>query len=126
MDWTYDIFMEDSKAFDAGEKIEEYRAGFIGWLKKAAKDFEAEWLAKHNGHRYETGYGYVGDAFAEEAFGDWFSDYYKEAYGQRPHLPNWFYIQAVKLPTKEDTFRTFCATPVEDAMEWAKETREAF
>ena len=55
--------------------------------------------------------------FARESmFTDgWFSDYYKDTYGQRPHLAIWYYIHMLGLPMSEDTGRTFCASPIEDA-----------
>lgn len=125
MDWTYDIFMEDSARFDAGEKFEDsFRESFIKWLKDDAKAFEQNWKAQHDGHLYDRYDGYVGTAYAARLSDSWFSDYYKDAYGQRPHLPKWFYIQAVKLPHEEDTARTFCASPVENAIDKAKRCRE--
>lgn len=132
-DWTYDLFTEDAQQFkatpmkgvhcqsNAGE-----REQFMVWFKNAARDFKAEWLESHTG-LYETYEGWCGDAFANEIMKyGCFSDFYKDAYGQRPHLPYWFYVQATGLPTGEDVVRTFCASPVEDAVGMAKRVRESF
>lgn len=124
-DWTYDLFFEDMRAYKAGEQIaDDYRKGFVEWLFKAAKKYEAQWVQEYT-YTYVSGKGYVGDGFAA-TLGGWFSDYYKDAYGQRPHLPNWFYVRPCELPQEEDTARLFCADPIEDAIEMAQQAREAF
>ena len=131
MDWTFDLFMEDARAYHETpmkgvycEDTSNYRKYFMVWYKNAARDFKAKWLENH-AHLYDKHDGWIGDAFASTLM-DWFSDFYKDAYGQRPHLPNWYYVQAVGFPSREDVGRTFCATPVEDAEEEAKRVREAF
>ena len=127
-DWTYDLFMEDASLYKATprkgihcRKNASYRECFMRWFKNRARDFETEWNAAH-AYRYDRTDGWIGDTFAK-TLDDCFSDFYKDAYGQRPHLPAWFYVQAVGLPMSEDTARTFCASPVNDAIESAKQAR---
>ena len=134
VDWTFDRFMEDMRRYEAAGSIKEaaaapsddYRGYFAVWFKTAAKSFREEWLKSHKG-LYDAYDGWCGDAFAAKRIrADWFSDFYKDAYGQRPHLAPWFYVQAVGLPMKEDTIRTFCASPVEDAEYYARRVRNGF
>lgn len=132
-DWTYDLFIEDSTKYKATpikgvhcRKNASNREQFMVWFKNYARDFKDEWL-KANKHLYnEQSREYIGDAFAKEFGNILFSDFYKDAYGQRPHLADWFYIQAVNFPTNEDVSRKFCAMPVEDAIERAKYYREFY
>ena len=126
MDWTFDLFMEDARQYTAEEpdNASDYRQYFMGWFKRAAKRFEVEWSKTHE-HQYDRRDGYIGDAFGR-TLTDWFSDFYKDAYGQRPHLPVWFYVHAVGFPQSADTARTFCASPMEDAERAAKEVRESW
>lgn len=130
MDWTFDFFMEDARRYHEtpykGVEADpsNYRRYFMVWFKNAARDFKAKWLETH-AHLYDRYDGYVGDAFAR-TLSDWFSDFYKDTYGQRPHLAPWYYVQAAGLPTREDTARTFCASPVEDAELEAKMLRARF
>lgn len=133
-DWTYDLFMQDAELYKATPRKGVYcrsnasdREQFMTWFKGVARDFKATWDITHDGHAYDRWSGYMGDAFIDEhicTLG--FSDYYKDTYGQRPHLPWWFYLQAVEFPSEEDTARTFCADPVRDRIEDAKENRESF
>lgn len=130
MDWTYDMFMEDAKAYKATpikgvhcNGKAECRERFMTWFKNLARDFKAEWDEEHGGRQYDRYDGYIGDAFARELRRADFSDYYKDAYGQRPHLADWFYVQAVRFPMNEDTSRTFCAFPIEQAMADARAER---
>lgn len=130
-DWTFDYFMEDARAYHATprkgiypDSRGDYRRYFMVTFKNWARDFKAKWLNTHQ-HLYDRHDGYVGDAFAH-TLTDCFSDFYKDAYGQRPHLPVWYYVQATGLPQSEDTARMFCANPVEDAEENAKVVRAAF
>lgn len=124
-DWTYDLFCEDAAQYEApAEKPQCWgceREDFMQWLKFSANQFEENWLKSHKGQWDGC---WVGDAFAETLSRDWFSDFYKDAYGQRPHLPVWFYVRATGLPMQEDTIRCFCADPVADAVESAKLNRE--
>lgn len=131
MDWTFDLFMEDSRLYHETpfkgvrcEDISNYRKYFMVWFKNRARDFKEEWLKTHQ-FLYDKVDGWIGDAFGK-TLTDWFSDFYKDAYGQRPHLPTWFYVQAVGFPQSQDTARMFCASPVERAEEDAKEARESF
>lgn len=122
-DWTYDKFVEDLKTY--GEDFNDtdnYNGYFIGYMKRSVKRFLEKWNRNHGGKLYVIGYGWAGDEFADE-MSDWFSDFYKEAYGQRPHLPKWYYVHALGLPMGEDTARQFCADPVREACEEARETR---
>lgn len=128
-DWTYDLFNADAGLYKATpikgvhcRKDADYREQFMVWLKNEVRDFKAEW-AKECPYQYDTYRGWIGDAFARELWGLGFSDYYKDAYGQRPHLATWFYVHAVGLPMSEDVARTFCARPVEDAIENARQVR---
>lgn len=122
-DWTYDLFIRDIERFGDEDKSggTDYNEGFVSYLKRNAKRFLDDWKKKHDGKLYDG--GYVGDAFAERIL-DWFSDYYKDTYNQRPHLPMWFYVHPLGLPMEGDTARLFCASPMDDAMEMAKQNRE--
>lgn len=130
-DWTYDMFIEDSKKYNATpikgvrcRRDASSRERFMTWFKNLARDFRAEW--ENEGRKlYDKTYGYIGDAFARELYEADFSDYYKDTYGQRPHLSWWFYLRAIaNMPMDEDITRTFCATPMEDAIATAKRNRE--
>lgn len=129
-DWTFDMFQEDAELYRATPMKGVYpsrnasrREKFMTWFKNLARDFKAEWLKENDGRLY-NGYEYIGDAFEQEIYNSCFSDFYKDTYNQRPHLPIWFYIQATELPHGEDTIRTFCAQPIRDAVENAKTNRE--
>ena len=133
MDWTYDLFVEDSKAYKDTPIKGVYpsrdavaREVFMRWLKSFARDFKNEWCHNHAGRLYDRHDGYVGDAFADVLMDTFFSDLYKDAYCQRPHLPIWYYVTVLGLPMLEDMPRTFCAEPVEDAVMSAKLARESF
>ena len=121
-DWTYDLYAEDVKIYGTEdvESGENYVGYFISTIKSRAAKFLEEWKANHGGKLYD--HGYVDDAFAESV-SDYFSDFYKDAYNQRPHLPMWFYIHPLGLPMQEDTARMFCANPIEDAIEGARDAR---
>lgn len=128
MDWTFDLFMEDAKLYSATpmkgvycRKNASERERFMVWLKNAARDFTENWKKEHDGKLYDRCDGYVGDGFARELCKMGFSDYYKDTYGQRPHLSGWFYIQALKLPIGRMQSAYF-----EDAIEEAKINRETF
>lgn len=133
VDWTYDLFLEDSKKYNATpikgvhcRKGADSREQFMTWFKNCARDFKAEW-SQQNGDRYiSENYEYIGDAFKQYMYDTCFSDFYKDTYGQRPHLDWWFYIHAIELPMRSDTARLFCAYPVENAVEDAKRVRESF
>lgn len=129
VDWTFDLFVEDANLYKATPRKGVYcskdasdREQFMVWLKGAVRDFKAEW-AEECQFQYDKYYGWIGDVFARRLWEIGFSDYYKDTYGQRPHLATWFYVQALGLPMSEDTARTFCATPVEDAIGRAREVR---
>ena len=131
-DWTFDMFMEDAKLYKATPckgvhcpKDADYRQYFMTTLKNYARDFKEEWFKTHE-HLYDSYDGYIGDAFARSLYRFGFSDFYKEAYYQRPHLDTWYYVHAVGFPQSEDTARMFCASPVEYAINNAKRTREWF
>lgn len=124
-DWTYDLFLEDLKKYNEDfNDTDNYTGYFIGYLKRSVKRFLDKWNRAHDGKMYVRGYGWSGDKFADEIADCAFSDFYKEAYGQRPHLPMWFYVHALGLPMQEDTARMFCANPVERATEEAIRARE--
>jgi len=130
MDWTFDYFMEDARAYHETPckgiypDSSDYRKYFMVTFKNRARDFKAKWLKNHP-YLYDKYDGYIGDAFGR-TLTDWFSDFYKDAYGQRPHLPTWFYVHAVGFPQREDTARLFCADPIEAAEDDAKAARAAF
>lgn len=131
-DWTYDLFHEDSIKYKATpikgvypRSTADEREQFMVWFKNAARDFEETWNKTH-AHRYDRYDGWIGDAFARTLGDLCFSDYYKDTYNQRPHLPTWFYVTVTGLPMEEDTIRTFCANPIRDAVENAKEIRMFF
>ena len=93
------------------------------WFKNRARDYMEKWNLSHAGF-YDSVDGWIGDRFAEDLDNMLFSDFYKDTYNQRPHLPRWFYVHALGLPMSEDLARTFCAYPVEEAIEEAKSYRE--
>lgn len=115
-DWTYDIFYDDLQSGKKGSANE-----FTEWLLKSAHKFEVNWKQYHRGS-YDRTEGYIGDAFAE-TLQDFFSDFYKDTYGQRPHLPRWYYVYPLGLPMAEDVMRTFCSTPIQDAYKSARIAR---
>ena len=125
-DWTYDLYTEDVKKYGADVDTNtagvDYNAYFMGYMKRTVERFMSRWNEKHNGKMYAPGYGWAGDEFAD-SISEWFSDFYKEAYGQRPHLPMWFYVHPLGLPMSEDTARGFCANPVADAEDEARFAR---
>lgn len=125
-DWTYDMFFEDAKRYNATPRRgvhcrsdASYREYFMTTMKGTVRDFCLDW----GDCQYDSVLGWIGDAYARE-LSQWFSDFYKEAYGQRPHLPVWYYVHALGLPTREDVSRLFCANPIENAIRDAKLTRE--
>lgn len=129
-DWTYDMFAEDAELYTAtpikGVRCNSNasdRQQFMTWFKNCARDFKAEWLETHKG-LYDRYDGWAGDAFARRLGDMLFSDYYKDTYGQRPHLDAWYYVRMAGLPQLSDTSRTFCDDPVERAVDNAKECRE--
>lgn len=124
MDWTYDKYLEAIKIYGIEDNTngEDYTAYFVSYMKRAAKKFLEKWKKEHNGKLYD--HGYVGDAFKETLM-DWFSDFYKDTFNQRPHLPWWFYIHPLGLPMSEDTARMFCADPMEDAADEARFRRNS-
>ena len=135
-DWTYDYFVEDAKKYKAtcmrGVYPREHasdRERFMIWYQNAARDFYVEWMTDHE-HHYDRYDGWIGDAFARRMCdyraGAEFSDLYKDTYGQRPHLPMWYYVHVLGMPMSEDTARTFCANPIQDAIEAARECRNYF
>lgn len=125
-DWTYDLYLQDVKVYGMEDKSngEDYNAYFVAYIKRAADRFLAKWKEQHDGKLYDCIYGWVGDAFAR-SITDWFSDFYKDTYRQRPHLPMWFYVQPLGLPMSEDTARMFCANPVDEAAIEANHTRQS-
>lgn len=124
-DWTFDLFVEDCNKYTVEDAdSDDYRAYFIGRMKLGVENFKKEiW---DDEHLYVRGKGYIGDAFAERLLDGWFSDFYKDAYGQRPHLPIWFYVHQLGLPMQEDTARLFCASPVENAVSNAQRVRKFY
>lgn len=122
-DWTYDLYLQDVKQYGADcEDSSNYKAYFIGYLKRSVQRFLDKWNRAHDGKLYAPGYGWAGDEFASGM--DWFSDFYKDAYGQRPHLPMWYYIHPLGLPMREDSARCFCADPEQEVVEQAWATRQ--
>ena len=98
MDWTFDFFMNDVNRYNATpikgvhcSSTASDREKFIVWFKNHARDFLEAW--KQDGRRlYDRYYGWVGDAFMRELSDMCFSDFYKDTYGQRPHLAAWYYV----------------------------------
>ena len=130
-DWTYDMFVEDAKKYQAKPMRGIYcssrasdREKFMTWFKGCARDFKEAWLKEHDGRMYDRYDGYIGDAFKRELPDMCFSDYYKDVYNQRPHLDRWYYIHLLDLPMSEDTARTFCAWPIKEAVNEAQRNRE--
>ena len=130
MDWTYDLFNEDANLYKATpikgvrcSRDASDREDFMVWFKNCARDFTEEWK-RDCPYLYDRRRGWIGDAFEDRLSDMCFSDFYKDTYGQRPHLPAWYYIHATGLPHSEDTARTFCANPIGNAVRGAKMTRE--
>ena len=129
-DWTFDKFAEDAQLYKATPMKGVYprrdasnREKFMTWFKGCVRDFKAQWMDDHEGHLYDL--EWVGDAFSRELLDMCFSDYYKDVYGQRPHLDAWYYIHLADLPQIGDVGRTFCADPIGDAVRRAAKTRQA-
>lgn len=134
-DWSFDLFKGDSELYKATPRkgvyprsSASYREYFMVTLKGYVRDFIEEWNKKHEGRWYDRRDGYIGDAFAHQDMfrNGFFSDFYKDAYNQRPHLNIWFYINSLGLPMSEDTTRTLCARPIEDAVNNAQYIRKQF
>lgn len=131
IDWTYDLFVEDAKLYSAKpikgvhcRSNASDRERFMTWLKDLVRDFKQGWFEVHGeGKMYAPFAGYIGDAFGVKMMDANFSDYYKDVYGQRPHLHIWFYINQLGLPTGQDTIRMFCNDPVAEAIKNAKANR---
>lgn len=128
-DQTYDLFVEDMKKYTATPiKGVHCRSGadarerFARSLKNMVRDFMQEWMNRSR-CLYDRTYGWVGDGFREYMLDHGFREMYRETYGQSPYLDIWFYVNVLGLPSREDVPRTFCATPVEDAVERAKTNR---
>lgn len=130
MDWTFDIFFSDVEAYKNGRELTdnytdvEFRYSFIKYLDEVINKVVNKWKSENNDHLYVNGKGWVGDEVKRVLADSLFSDFYKDTYGQRPHLPSWFYIHPFGVPCGDDTVRTFCATPIEDAIDSAVEMRE--
>ncbi len=135
-DWTFDLFCADCEQYKAtpikGVHVSRNasdREKFIVWLKNIVRDFRADFRAENDGkdialnHSYSAGLVYVGDFFERELWESGFSDYYKDVYGQRPHLNSWYYIHVLGLPMEMDIAWTFCAHPIENAIENAQRER---
>ena len=129
-DWTYDMFVEDARSYTNKAKNGDTSATtdrecFMKAYQNAAMRFWVDWMAEHDGKRYDG--EWLGDAFARKVIhSDWFSDYYKETYGQRPHLDDFYYVHVLDFPMGGDIAYTFCRNPIEDAVQNAKQTREHF
>ena len=129
MDWTFDIFFSDVEAYKNGTEFAdnytdvEYRKEFIEYLADFINRRVDEWKSENDDRLYVNGKGYVGDYVIRKLNNSIFSDYYKEAYNQRPHLRTWYYVHVFGIPCGEDTARTFCASPIEDAVEYAENAR---
>ena len=129
-DYTYDLFVEDMEKYTATpirgvhcRRNAGDRERFARTMKNMVRDYKEEWAA-HSDKVYDKMYGWIGDGFIFFFFFSCFSDLYKDTYNQRPHLDMWFYVTALGLPTGQDVFRTFCSSPVEDAIEAARRNRE--
>lgn len=131
-DWSYDLFYDDMKKYNATPRKgvhcssnADSRESFVVWFKNEARDFKADWI--ENGKKmYDPYEGWIGDAFARILSDMCFSDFYKDTYGQRPHLPVWFYVHLLELPMNEDTARLFCANPIKEAINDAQTMRNLF
>lgn len=126
---SFDLFCADAARYNAlmcgvYDNGKDLRRQFMRQLKQKVEEFSTYWYMTHNS-TYE-GYGrYIGDAFAE-TFPLWFSDHYKIAYGERPHLPMWYYVHVLGLDHSEDVARMFCAWPIEEACQLARDTRAQY
>lgn len=137
-DWTFDLFMEDVALYKATpikgvhcRKDASDREAFMVWLKNAVRDFRIEFENEYGNTCYNRNGSYIehthyiGDFFGRELRNYYFSDFYKDTYGQRPHLPIWFYVHALGLEMQDDVPMLFCSSPIEDAIESAKSYRKA-
>ena len=104
IDWSFDQFYEDMKSVTAlplrngvysaknlteGQKL-------CQWLKTEAKFYAAD--NQKNGVYLNDTYEYVGDSFANRLGEMLFSDWYKDAYNQRPHFDKAFVSMLCGLP----------------------------
>lgn len=126
-DWTYDLFvgfvakcMQTEPSENESDEMQ-----FTRWFIKKGQQFKEKWYENYGAY-YVPGIGYAGDAFANEFDWGYFSDWYKDVYGQRPHLENWYYATWLGMPMQDDISRMFCANPIDDAIEQAKRARNEF
>ena len=121
MDWTFDYFVEDMNKYGLEDiNSDDYRAYFVATVKGRINRFKEQWIAKHDGKMFDG--EWIGDAFKRWML-DWFSDFYKDAYGQRPHLPAVYYIHVMGLPMTGDTSWFAYGNVIADAVEAAKRCR---
>ena len=137
-DWTYDLYLEDMRKYTAlpikgvrPKASASDREVFIRTLKMIARDFLTEWAKNWGGPHRHNGIDWPGGEFEWHLRELCFSDWYKDTYGQRPHLPAWYYIHPLGLNHGWDTVMAWDShgsldTPLEKRAELAKEAREFF
>lgn len=131
-DWTFDLFVEDAKTFKAlpikGVHCRSNASSaerFISQLKFICNSWIAENKGKCESWELERAFEY----FFENEIN--FSDMYKDAYNQRPHLDPIYYMYALGYNEYINTLAyTFCSSSMKEKIashaEEAKRIRESF
>lgn len=127
IDTTLDLAWEDAKnvvalPFKKGlhRKTANEGQALFQYLKTDAKFFKDEVFGGKNFDNH-CGFTYVGDAWLEHLDWGFVSDWYKDAYGQRPHFLREWFAKMCELPFSADTSMFFC----KDVDSWLEEARMA-
>lgn len=130
IDWTSDLAYEDSKKATAlplrkgvRRACESDGVQLFQYLKTSAKFFMKDWAKKYGSKLYDNREGYAGDAWLRTLDMSWISDWYKDAYNQRPHFMYELFAMMVGLPTNADTTFTWTYHSLEEYVEDAKINR---
>ena len=109
-DWIFDLALADAKKATAlplthgvHRHCESDGVALFTYLKTSARAFKEEFLARNNGHLYSDYEGYCGDAWLASGALHLVSDWYKDAYNQRPHFRKEVFAMLCGLPTGIDT-----------------------
>ena len=109
-DWSFDMALADAKKATAlplvrgvHRHFESLGVALFSHLKTSARAFEQEFRARNNGHLYSNFEGYCGDAWLASGALECVSDWYKDAYNQRPHFDKRVFAMLCGLPTGIDT-----------------------
>lgn len=130
MDFTFDMFVETlgtCKALPLAHGVyrnfgDDCASEFCTWLLTEAKEFKTHWSALYGDKRYADRL-YIGNAFMNYIDWSFFSDYYKDAFNQRPHLDRDLYVSALGFETNHDTIRAWSNMGVDYYSNRAKDIR---